>query len=257
MENQQPKTSAKKVWGIIGNVLMWIFIVFSVVVTIFAFSAQSSADGIPTIAGKVMSPVLSDSMAPTINKGDIIFSTKLTDEQKQDLKVNDIITFKADLDGNGTPEINTHRIIEVLTTEGAVITGFKTKGDNNLISDSYTVFIPDVISVFYEGQSTKIAFLGSVISFLLQPTGFFIVIVIPLILFFLFEIIMFVRKIMEVKNAGKKQITAEDEELIKQKAIEEYLRAQQQASQQSEGSGEAPKEEETQEATEKTEEVSE
>lgn len=253
MENQQKtKTGAKKVWSVIGNVLMWIFIVFSVVVTIFAFSAQSSADGIPTIAGKVMSPVLSDSMAPTINQGDIIFSTKLTDEQKQELKVGDIITFKADLDGDGKPEVNTHRIITVNTTEDGVITSFKTKGDNNIASDNYTVYLSDVISVFYEGQSTKIAVLGSVIGFLLQPTGFFIVIVIPLILFFLFEIIMFVRKIMEVKNAGKKQITQEDEELIKQKAIEEYIRAQQQA-QANQGGGieeqETSPQEETQQDT--------
>ena len=252
MENQQKtKTNGKKVWGIIGNVLMWIFIVFSVVVTIFAFSAQSSADGIPTIAGKVMSPVLSDSMSPTINEGDIIFSSKLSDSQKQELVVGDIITFKADLDGNGTPEVNTHRIKVVNTNSNGEIISFKTQGDHNLVEDSYTVYIADVISVFREGKDTKIAVVGSIIAFLLKPTGFFIVIVIPLILFFLFEIIMFVRKIMEVKNAGKKQITAEDEELIKQKAIEEYLRAQQQANAETETKeAEAASEEKSEEVSE-------
>jgi len=32
---------------------------------------------------------------------------------------------------------------------------------------------------------------------------------------------------MSVKNEGKKLITAEDEELIRQRAVEEYLRRQQ------------------------------
>lgn len=218
---------AKKVLGIIGNILMWIFIAFSIVITIFAFSAQSSADGIPSVGGKVISPVLTDSMAPTFKAGDIIISRKISSEQKASLEVGNIITFKADLDGNGTPEINTHRIVSIVETEDGTVTGYKTKGDNNIAGDSYTVYLTDIISVFDENKDTRIPVLGSVINFLLQPTGFFIVIVIPLILFFLFEIIMFVKKIMEVKNAGKKQITEADEELIKQKAIEEYLRSQQ------------------------------
>ncbi len=258
MENQQKtKTSAKKVWGTIGNIFMWIFIVFSIVVTIFAFSAQSSADGIPTIAGKVMSPVLSPSMAPTINQGDIIFSTKLDDAQKQDLVVGDIITYKADLNGDGTPEVNTHRIIEVFTTDSGTITSFQTKGDNNLAEDHYTVNINDVISVFHEGKDTKIPVLGSVISFLLTPTGFLVVIVIPLILFFIFEIVMFVRKLMEVKNAGKKQITQEDEELIKQRAIEEYIRSQQKAQQEKETQQKQESQAEAQEEETQQEETSE
>ncbi|MBR0235126.1 MAG: signal peptidase I [Clostridia bacterium] len=227
MDNQstvKTTSKAKKVWGIIGNVLMWLFIAFAVVITIFAFSAQSSADGVPTIGGKVMSPVLSNSMSPTIKEGDIIFSRKLADEEKTSLKVDDIITFKVDLDGDGTPEVNTHRISEVIGSGSSVT--YRTKGDNNAIADTYTISAADVISIFDPAKDTRIPVLGSVIKFLLTPTGFFVVIVIPLIIFFLFEIIMFVRKIMEVKNAGKKQITAEDEELIKQKAIEEYIRSQ-------------------------------
>ena len=222
-------SKSKKVWGIIGNVAMWIFIVFAVAVTIFAFSAQSSADGIPTIGGKVMSPVLTDSMEPTINKGDIILSRKLDDSETRLLKVGDIITFKADLDGDGSPEINTHRIVEV-NVDAAGFTSYKTKGDNPKAPvDQNPVSPTDVISIFDENSDTRIPVLGSVISFLLTSLGFFLVIVVPLILFFIFEIIMFVRRLIEVKNAGKKQITVEDEELIKQRAIEEYIRSQQKA----------------------------
>ena len=229
-------SKSKKVWGIIGNVVMWLFIAFAVVVTIFAFSAQSSSDGIPTIGDKVMSPVLSDSMSPTFNKGDIIFSRKLADADKSTLEVGQIITFKADLDNNGTTEINTHRIVNVIKDGGYV--SYKTKGDNNFAEDSYDVSSTDVISVYDENKDTRIPLLGSILNFLLTPAGFFIVIVIPLILFFIFEIVMFVRKLLEVKNAGKKQITEEDEELIKQKAIEEYIRSQQEAQKKTEDAAE-------------------
>ena len=140
---------------------MWLFIAFSIVVTIFAFSAQSSSDGIPTIAGKVMSPVLSESMSPTIKKGDIIFSRKLADEEKEKLTVGTIITFKADLDGDGTPEINTHRIVEIIDNDSYV--EYKTKGDNNEFDDNYNVNPADVISTFDPEKDTKIPVLGSVI----------------------------------------------------------------------------------------------
>ena len=223
---QKPKSKAKKVWTIIGDVLMWAFIVFSIVITIFAFASQS-ADGVPSIGGKVISPVLSPSMKPTINKGDIIFSTKLTEEEKKELKAGQIITFKADLDNDGKPEVNTHRIVEDGVIKDGDNVRYQTRGDNNEFQDSYTVPSGDVISVFDENKDAKIPVLGNVITFLMQPTGFLIVIVIPLVLFFIFEIAMFVKKLLEVQNAGKKKITAEDEELIKQKAIEEYLRSQQ------------------------------
>lgn len=222
-KNKQ-KSTGKKVLSVIGNILIWIFIAFSVVITIFAFSSQSSSDGVPTIAGKVISPVLSPSMEPTIKKGDIIISRKLTDNEKTTLATEDIISFKADLNGDGTPEVNTHRIIERIANGNFV--SYKTKGDNNEYADNYTVSSSDVISR-YEGN--RIPILGNVIEFLMKPTGFFICIVIPLILFFLFEIIMFVRKVIEVKNSDKKQITVEDEEMIKKKAIEEYIRSQNEA----------------------------
>lgn len=236
----KPKSKAKKVWSIIGNVLIWIFIAFSVVVTIFAFSANSSSDGIPTVAGRVISPVLSPSMEPTIKKGDLILSRKLKEDpdhpekdEKMNLNVGDIISYNVDLDGDGQREVNTHRIIEVITDEAGFVS-YKTKGDNNLATDNYTVYPADIISIFDENKDTRIPVLGDVIDFLMHPTGFFVCIVIPLILFFLFEIIMFVRKVVEVKNSDKKQITAEDEELIKKRAIEEYIRSQNEANNNSE-----------------------
>ena len=42
---------------------------------------------------------------------------------------------------------------------------------------------------------------------------------------------IFIRTVLSLKNEGKKVISAEDEEMIKQRAIEEYLRRQQEKEQ--------------------------
>ena len=251
---EKEKSTLKKTLGVVGNVLMWIFIVFVVVITVLAFAAQANPDGVPSIGGVCILTVQTPSMEPTFYAGDIIIGKKISPEEMQNLKVNDIITYKGDITGSGNrDELNTHRIIEVITDADGKITGYRTQGDHNTMADKNTVDWQFVICK-YEG--TRIAGLGKVLSFLQQPTGFLLVIVLPLVVFFLFELVIFIRKFVEVKNAGKKQITAEDEELIRQRAVEEYIRqqaeeeARKKAQQQADQAAEQPVEE----APEQTEE---
>lgn len=219
------KSNVKKVLGIIGNVLIWVFVAFAIVVTVLAFAAQANADGIPAIGGKTILTVQTPSMEPTFKVGDIIIGTKLSPEQMRELKVGDIITYAAgDLDGDGVRDLNTHRITEVIG-EGTDDVSYRTKGDGNAIADATPVSWQYVICKCTEKD--RIPALGSVLNFLQQPTGFLVVVVLPLVLFFVYELVVFFRKLYEVKNSGKKQITAADEELIRQRAIEEYIRQQQ------------------------------
>lgn len=219
---EKTKGTAKKVCNIILNVIIWIFVVFSVAVTALAFAAQSNSARIPSIGGKSILTVQTPSMEPTIMTGDIIIGNKITAEEAKTLKVDDIITYSAgDLNGDGIDDVNTHRIVEVITEGDSV--SYITKGDNNYVEDGFRV-LPENVLCRYEG--TRIAGLGRVLSFLQQPKGFLIVIVLPLILFFLYELFNFIKKFLEIKNSGTKQITAAEEELIKQRAVEEYLRAQ-------------------------------
>ena len=74
----------------------------------------------------------------------------------------------------------------------------------------------------YTGK--KIGGLGSASTFLGSQLGFGLCILLPLALFFTYELVVFIRTVVKVKNDGKKMITAEDEEIIKQRAIEEYLK---------------------------------
>ena len=219
------KSNVKKVLSIIGNVLVWIFVAFAVVVTVLAFAAQANVDGVPSIGGKTILTIQSPSMEPTFKVGDIVIGTKLTPEEMRALKVGDIITYAAgDLDGDGVRDLNTHRIIEIYTAENGE-PSYRTKGDGNQIADLGMVSWQYVICKCTE--KARIPALGSVLNFLQQPTGFLVVVVLPLVLFFVYELVVFFRKLYEVKNSGKKQISAADEELIRQRAVEEYIRQQQ------------------------------
>ncbi len=220
------KSSAKKTLSIIGNVFIWIFIVFAVVVTIFAFASQGNSEGVPVIGGKGLLKVQTDSMEPVYKAGDLIIGTQLDPAARTQLQVNDIITFKTDINGDGqNNELKTHRIVEVITEDGTV-TGYYTKGDHNPMVDAdpdtgkpALVRWQDVL--FKHTEKGRIPVLGSVLDFLNTRTGFMVCVVIPLALFFILELVSFIRKFVEVKNDGKKKVSEAELEAMKLAAIEE------------------------------------
>ena len=216
-------STVKKVFTVIGNVIIWLFVIFAAVVTIFTFAARSSEDGVPAIGGTAILTVNTDSMAPTFSAGDIILGKKLLPEEQTALKVDDIITFDAgDLNGDGIRDLNSHRIVEI-TTDAAGNVAYRTNGDNTLGNDENPVKARNVICKY---TGTRIPGVGKVLAYLQTPTGFLLVIVLPLILFFIYELIRFIRKFFELKGTDKSALTAAEEERIRQQAVEEYLRQQ-------------------------------
>lgn len=216
----------KKILSIALNTIIWLFVAFSLLITILVFSAQGSKDGVPSIFGKSLITISTDSMKPVYKAGDLVFMEKLDDAGKDALKPGDIITFRAPIDINGDDminDINTHRIESI---DGNV---FVTKGDYNLVADNegdtpYTVHISDIIGKCTEDG--KIGGLGNVISFLRSSLGFFLCIVLPLILFFLYELYNFISIIVSERAKKAAGAAAVDEEEIKRRAVEEYLAKQ-------------------------------
>lgn len=241
MENiKQNKT--KKVVGIIVNVVLWLFVIFSVFVTVIAVSASANKKNVPTLGGNCYLSVLSDSMnapkpdwasdsAPKgFKTGDLLIGKYIAenDQAIAALKKGDVITFEWDVNGDGIVsqgEYNTHRIVNIVYN-GDKIDYFETQGDNIEYSrgQKETVYASRIIARY---TGTRIGGMGKVISGLSTPLGFGLCIVLPLGLFFAYELVVFIRAVLKVKNEGKKMISAADEELIKQRAVEEYLRLQQ------------------------------
>ena len=204
----------KKAVKIIFNVIAWIILIFALLVTILVFSADRN-NGVASLLGYIPLTVESDSMKPTFAKNDLILDKEIDDVK--DLEKGDVITFWTIIDGQKVK--NTHRITEVNEINGSL--SFTTKGDNNSVEDSLEVYPADIIG---QWTDVKIGGFGKVMSFLRTKTGFFICILIPMALFFLFELYKLIVVIIEVKQPAAAEI---DEEEIKKKAIEEYLAEQQ------------------------------
>ncbi len=201
----------KKAVKITVNILAWIVLVFALLITLIVFSSEKN-NGVSNIFGYMPLTVESDSMSPTFKKGDMILCKEIDDVN--DLKKDDVITFWTIIDGKRVK--NTHRIVEVNNVDGSV--SFITRGDNNSADDDVPAYSSDIIGKWTD---VKISGFGKVLDFLKTKKGFFICIIIPLAVFFLFELYKFIATLIEVKNGDKSAQL--DEEEIKRRAIEEYL----------------------------------
>ena len=225
---QEKKSNVKKIVSTVVNVLIWTFVAISLLITLAVLAAQNSEDGVPSIFGVSLINIETGSMRDTYREGDLVFMTKLTREEKLELQPGQIITFRTsvDINGDGKPgDINTHRIYE--KTEGSL--SYVTKGDNNPAPDNmgdtpYTVHVDDIIGVCTE--KGKLTGVGAALEFLRSSLGFFLFIVLPLALFFLYEVYNFIRILIKEKAKADTVKAAETEEEIKRRAIEEYLAAQ-------------------------------
>lgn len=239
MKNQT-HTTAKKTAGVVLNVILWLFVIFCVAITVVAFSANGNAKGVPTVGGKCFLNVQSGSMSgdtpsyvpegkpagfPT---GAMIIGRYIAGDSAaiDALEVGDIVTFEWDINGDGVRspgEYNTHRIVAIERDSAGAVVRVTTQGDNPEYSKGKTeVSDRSALIAMYTGK--RVDGLGGVMTFLSSQLGFGLCILLPLLLFFIYEIIVFVRTLMSVRNADKKLITAEDEEQIRKAAIEEYLR---------------------------------
>lgn len=110
--------------------------------------------------------ILSDSMRPSLNAGDIVvLKTRLNQLHK-----NDIISFR---DPDGSEFFITHRVKAVLNQEGK--TSIQTKGDANQAADKKEVRPQDI----YGKVFLAFPFIGYVLEFTKTFTGFLMIIVLP------------------------------------------------------------------------------
>ncbi len=240
----------KKVLKIVVNVLAWVLLIFALLVTLVVFSTGRN-NGVANLFGFIPLTVESDSMKPTFKTDDLIICREVDDVY--DLKEDDVITFWTYIDGQRVK--NTHRIVDIDDQNGTL--SFTTRGDNNPTDDSTSVKPADIIGKW---TGSRIPGFGKVMRFLGTQKGFFICILIPMALFFLFELYKFIATLIEIKRPS---ITEDDEEEIKRRAVEEYIASQK--AKEAEASGEQAADEKNeaaqpdsddnkQETSEKTEE---
>lgn len=191
----QPK-KGKRVANTIINIVLVIAIILAAICTYTSY-VSTSGNGVPSIFGLRIMSIQTESMYPTMKPGDLIFDTAVKDTSE--LQIGDIITYWTVIDGERV--LNTHRITEIYDGGGYLI--FQTKGDNNTIEDSLTVHESEIVGQ-YNGM--KIAGLGKLFDYLQTSTGFLIVVVIPVAIFFLYHLIQFFRVLFEYQSVKNKLI---------------------------------------------------
>lgn len=147
----------KTILRVIGNIIFIAIIVVLAGIIYLNVMHSVNKTKIPSIGGVRMMTVLSGSMKPTFDPGDVIII-----KESDDLKKDDIITFKRDR------IIITHRIVGEVT-EGE-INGFKTKGDNNNVEDSFIVEKKNIIGKYL----FRIPKLGYIMEFFRSKLGLII-----------------------------------------------------------------------------------
>ena len=199
-EAQAPEeTKRHRIISTLVNVVLVVAIVIAAFATYTSF-VSSSGNGVPSILGLRVFSIQTESMYPTLKPGDLIIDKGI--KATSTLQVGDIITYWTVI--NGERVLNTHRITQIYDGGGHLI--FETKGDNNSISDSLTVHESEVVGIY----SSRISGVGKVFDYLQTSTGFLIVVVVPVFLFFLYYLIQFFRVLFEYQNV-KNRIKYEQE----------------------------------------------
>lgn len=171
----------------------------------YAFTTLATKDdgSVSNLGGFTPMTVQSDSMSPTFDQGDLIV-IKMCDTSK--LQVVDIVTFHTIIENQYA--LNTHRIESIDELNG--MRSFTTKGDNNDVADTHIISDGDIVGQYV----FKIPGMGKVMDFLSSAWGFLIVIVLPMLLFFIYQVYHLVIVGMNLKRA-----MAEEDRMARAAAI--------------------------------------
>ena len=112
-----------KAFTVIGTILCIILTPVLIINLTLIAKSYINQDEVPSVGGWLPLIVLTDSMKPEIDGGDLIICHTI---EAEEIKTGDVIAF-FDPAGNGT-SIVTHRVIEIVEENGEL--SFRTKGDN-------------------------------------------------------------------------------------------------------------------------------
>lgn len=153
------------------------FIIYPIVVILFiccgiiVLQVIKNPKEMPNLFGCKAFNVISGSMEPKLEVGDIVIAKRI---EIEDIKDGDIITFRQE------NTIITHRIVEIIQEDGNVF--YETKGDNNNTKDEELVKYEDI-----EGKFVfKIPKIGLIIRNIKNTTS---IIIIVLILYLIYKIL--------------------------------------------------------------------
>lgn len=213
-EKEAEVSKGRKIANTVINVVLVVAILLAAFCTYTSY-VSTSGHGVPSVFGVSMLSIQTESMYPVLLPGDLIFDTPVKDAE--DLRIGDIITYWTII--NGERVLNTHRITGIYDGGDHLI--FSTKGENNTLEDALTVHEKEIVGKY----AFRVPGVGKVIDYLQTSTGFLLVIVVPVFIFFLYHLIQFFRALFEYQNV-KNRIRYEQERGRTEDLIEEQKKKQ-------------------------------
>lgn len=150
----------------LSNIILTLFVLLIVYIGVTVYQSNKNPGTLPSFFGYTPLTVLSNSMQPHLQSGDLVLIKRVG---FSDIQVNDVITFK-----ESDTKFITHRVKDVIEQNGQA--GLVTKGDNNNVEDSMIVTKEHLIGK----QVAAIPKIGYVSDFASGPIGFLLFITIPL-----------------------------------------------------------------------------
>lgn len=118
--------------------------------------------------------VMSGSMSPTVQTGDVIF---VYEREPSTIETGDVITYSLN---DRQREVTTHRVVDIVRNDQGQRL-FVTKGDANEDPDPYRVSPGDVIGVMptWNGIPARVPFLGHALLFAQSKEGIALLVFVP------------------------------------------------------------------------------
>ena len=183
-ETVQPKNRgiliAQRTFTAVGIALAVILIPIIISNLILIIKGYANPNEVPDLFSVSPMYVMTDSMVPTINGGDLIFVKKAAPE---DIAVDDVIAF-FDPESMEESIMIVHRVKEI-TTDGEGNVFFRTKGDANNVYDTFIISGDNVVGRYL----FRVRGMGRVAMFMQTTYGLIICVGIPLIVLFGYELI--------------------------------------------------------------------
>lgn len=165
-----PRSAAGRALTVAANLLTVLAVVALAAAVAALLLLRPGPNGETTLLGHPVLEVLSGSMTPTFNAGDLIVDAPLSSTQAEHLHPGQVISFQSNSAYPGlAPMLITHRIVGVSGAASSV--QYRTKGDANNVADPGPVPAAAVVGL-YQGQ--RIPDGAYVLSALHQPATFVI-----------------------------------------------------------------------------------
>ena len=212
--SKQKTPAMHKAFTILGTILCILLIPILLINLTLIAKSYINKDEVPSIGGTFPLIVLTDSMYPEIESGDLIICHTI---DPQEVKEQDVISF-FDPSGNGT-SIVTHRVMEVVEKDGEIF--FRTRGDNNNTDDKDLVPTDKLVGIY----KSRIPGAGHIALFMQSTTGLILCVVLPIVLLVAYDFIRR-RHYEKSKKDDTDALLAELEALRAEKAEKEKAAAE-------------------------------